>query len=369
MSFWDVQRKGANWFNHVPTKEWMMAAKRAGIQVVRLAPNKWKSAERDFLLGNADHFTGLVEKDFNVLKTVLDQADSIGLRIVLTTLSLPGSRWRQQNGNQFDFRIWRDSKYVAQSALFWKELASRLKRHPAVVGYNILNEPIPERASGITDARNTDFVKWYETVKNTPADLNLFNDSIVHAIREIDTETPIVLDCGWWSISYAISYQIPMPYDNIVYAIHMYEPYEYTNFKSNNGQYRYPADTIRTDEDSRNNVLLNYVTLKQILDPVAQWQKKFNIPANKIFVSEFGCNRRVKGAAAYLGDLIKIFNEHGWHWAFYSFREDEWDGMDYEMGTRPAGEAYWNAIEQEKIPTPKRGNNEIWDVFERELVK
>jgi len=23
--------------------------------------------------------------------------------------------------------------------------------------------------------------------------------------------------------------------------------------------------------------------------------------------------------------------ERGGHWAFYSFREDEWDGMDYEL--------------------------------------
>jgi endoglucanase len=369
IGFWDVQRKGANWFNHVPTKEWLVAAKRSGIQVVRLAPNKWDTNERDFLIGNADHYTGIVEKDFTVLNNVLDQADSIGLRIVLTTLSLPGARWRQQNGDNFDFRLWKEPEYAAQSAMFWKELAGRLNHHHAIVGYNILNEPIPERAAGVSDAQNTDFMKWYKAVRNTPADLNLFNDSIVQAIREVDKETPIVIDCGWWAMPYAIGYQKPLPYENIVYAIHTYEPYEYTNYKSNNGRYCYPGDTILTDDDARFKVPLNMVTLERIMDPVVQWQVKFNIPANRIFVSEFGCNRRVKGAATYLGDLLRIFNEHGWHWAFYSFREDEWDGMDYEMGTRPAGEAYWNAIEQGKTPTPNRRDNEIWNVFKKELAK
>ncbi len=52
-------------------------------------------------------------------------------------------------------------------------------------------------------------------------------------------------------------------------------------------------------------------------------------------MAEFGCDRRVPGADAYLGDTIALAQEQGWHWAFYAFREDEWDGMDYELGTEP----------------------------------
>jgi hypothetical protein len=39
-----------------------------------------------------------------------------------------------------------------------------------------------------------------------------------------------------------------------------------------------------------------------------------------------------KGLAQYFLDLIAIFKKNGWHWAFYAFREDCWDGMDYELG-------------------------------------
>src|SRR5688572_21180580 len=73
--FWSEQRKGANWFNAAPKRDWLIAAKEAGLEVVRLAPNNWKSPQRDFLIGSADRFDGIVEQDFQKLKEILDQAD------------------------------------------------------------------------------------------------------------------------------------------------------------------------------------------------------------------------------------------------------------------------------------------------------
>ncbi|MEJ2195847.1 MAG: hypothetical protein P8X73_13450 [Ignavibacteriaceae bacterium] len=35
--------------------------------------------------------------------------------------------------------------------------------------------------------------------------------------------------------------------------------------------------------------------------------------------------RKNNCAEKYLRDFIDFFNEHEFHWAFYSFREDEWD--------------------------------------------
>ena len=58
LDFWNAQRKGANYHNHVPSREWWIAAREAGIEVV------------------------------------------------ITTVSLPGSRWRQQNNEKDDLRIW-----------------------------------------------------------------------------------------------------------------------------------------------------------------------------------------------------------------------------------------------------------------------
>ncbi len=104
--YWQTQRKGANFFNKTPTEDWFIAAKEAGIQFARLCCDKWQSESRDFLLGDADSFRMIPVADFEVLKNTLDQANRHNVKIVITLLSLPGSRWKQNNHDQDDLRIW-----------------------------------------------------------------------------------------------------------------------------------------------------------------------------------------------------------------------------------------------------------------------
>jgi endoglucanase len=366
LDFWNQQRKGANWFNRIPTKEWLLAARDANLEVIRLAPDKWKSAQRDFLIGDADQYKGIVEPDFAKLKQVLDDAHELGIKIILAPLSLPGVRWRQQNGDKEDSRLWREERYLSQAANFWRDLAGRLKGHPAIAGYNILNEPHPERASGF-ERDGSDFTKWYAKVKDTPADLNRFNAKIVEAIRQADKDTPIVIDSGLWASPAAISYLTPLQNDKVLYSVHMYEIYEFTSQKPVNQQASYPGKVFKTVGDEKVEVHLDRKELETILRPVMDWQKKYKIPANRMIVGEFGCQHKVKGAASYLEDLIQIFNQQGWHWAFYAFREDVWDAMDYELGTGPVPAGYWQAIEKGETPNVKRIDNPIWAVFKKEL--
>jgi endoglucanase len=368
LDFWNKQRKGANWFNRIPTKEWLLAARQANLEVIRLAPDKWKAAQRDFLIGDADLYKGIVEQDFQKLKEVLDNAQELGLKIVLTPLSLPGVRWRQQNGDKEDFRLWREEGYLSQSANFWRDLARRLKGHAAIVSYNILNEPHPELATGFEN-HGADFTKWYAKVKDTAADLNRFNATIVEAIRQVDKETPIVIDSGLWASPSAITYLQPLKDDKVLYSVHMYEIYEFTSQKPINRDASYPGKVFKTVGDKKVEVSLDRKELENILRPVMEWQKKYKVPANRMIVGEFGCQRKVKGAASYLEDLIQIFNQQGWHWAFYAFREDVWDAMDYELGAGPVPAGYWQAVEKGETPTVKRVDNPIWAVIKRELKK
>ncbi len=91
------------------------------------------------------------------------------------------------------------------------------------------------------------------------------------------------------------------------------------------------------------------------------------MPATRIVVGEFGCDRRIEGVTGYLSDWIGLFNDAGWHWAFYAFREDKWMAMDYELGTGPVGWDYWKAIEGGEAPEPPRGDNPLFDVIKREF--
>lgn len=376
MDYWSTQRRGANFFNKTPSPDWFVAAKRMGIEFARMAPDKWKSEQRDFLIGNADEFEELSSKDCQALKEVLDDAHRNDIKVVITFLSLPGSRWKQNNQDKDDLRLWHEGKYKKQSIEFWKKLALLVKEHPAVVGYNVLNEPHPELLSGSGDYRELDFEKWYQSVKGSLADLNLFYTEIVTAIREIDQNTPIVLDTGMYATPWTIRYLSPLNDNKILYSFHMYEPYAYTCKGINNGRYAYPGTVPVSLESAESNDFSNKTSINwdkaalvEFLNPVSQWQKQHSVPSSQILVGEFGCNRVNKGAEAYFADLIEIFNSHNWHWAFYSFREDCWDGMDYELGSGKLDQQYWDLAENGKNLDEFRVDNPLFSAIKAHLTK
>ena len=65
---------------------------------------------------------------------------------------------------------------------------------------------------------------------------------------------------------------------------------------------------------------------------VHSWQVKHGIPSSRILVAEFGICREVQGAKQYLEDLVSIFRHFKWSWLLFSFRDEEWDALDYELG-------------------------------------
>jgi endoglucanase len=374
MSFWDSQQKGANYFNAIPTREWFESAAATDIKFVRLTYEKWKGAERDFLIGNVDDYSGIVESDYQKLLCVLDIADSLKIKIVITPISLPGARWVQSNNRVRDGRLWKDFKYHEQTCRFWKDLAQQLKNHPAVVGYNIQNEPHPEIFNGKNSFWKNDLPEWYETIKGTPADLNLFYRKVISSIREVDKETPIVVSPGLYATPWCFSYLERMDDPNIVYSFHVYEPYQYTTLRLNDGKYEYPGK-VPVDNDPPLDFDMNKTTMADYLKPVSDWARKNNVPSNRIWAGEFGCSRKVEGVEKYLSDLIEIFNDNGWHWVFYSYREDVWENMDYELGNGAIPHKYWNYSSEKTLHLHyseiygQVKNNPIWPIFQKEFNK
>ena len=263
-------------------------------------------------------------------------------------LSLPGARWKQHNNNVEERKIREDFTQQDVALSFWKPLAAELKGHPAIVGYNIHNEPSPEFIKPrLQDWYTENYPDWYKKVQGTPADLNLFYRKAVKAIREVDSETPIVLDSGFFGETWAFKILEPVADDKILYSFHLYEPYTY-NSQFNKGRFTYPGKAPVGELDDAPVLLWNKKQLADFLVLVIDWQKRYGIPSNRIFVGETGVCRTNEGALTYLKDVIDLFNAQQWHWAFYLFREDTWDRMDYELGTEKPGELYWQAIEKSK---------------------
>ncbi|WP_370408817.1 glycoside hydrolase family 5 protein [Tenacibaculum dicentrarchi] len=373
ISYWNKQKKGANYFNKIPTKEWFNAAKQANIKFVRLTYEKWKGEQRDFLLGSAYDYKGIIESDFQKLKYYLDYANEQNIKIVLTPLSLPGARYSQTNNNIRDYRLWKDSKFRKQASKFWKDLAFRLKDHPAIVGYNLINEPYPELAYKKNTFWDKGFTKWYENVKGGAGDLNLFNEKMTEAIRSVDQNIPIIIESGLYATPWAFEYLKPLKDDKIIYSFHMYEPYDFTTKKINKGSFSYPSTMYI--KELKSIFELNKEGLNNFFNPIIEWQKINKISSNRVWVGEFGCSRSVNGAEEYLSDLISIFNKNKWHWSFYSYREDVWEAMDYELGTGNVFYKYWDYQDSDNLHLnydniyKKEINNTLWKVFEKEFEK
>ncbi|WP_455853515.1 hypothetical protein [Pantoea endophytica] len=76
------------------------------------------------------------------------------------------------------------------------------------------------------------------------------------------------------------------------------------------------------------------------------WAKEKGVASHQMVVSELGCVRTLRGCTQYLEDVLTALDKQQAHWAFYSFREDSWDGMDYELCDTKVPWRYWQAVEQ-----------------------
>jgi len=371
ITFWDTPQRGANCFNSGPPDAAYFSALRGyGATWVRLSFSGWKSAVegREFLFGSLDDYQGLVSGDVAIFRAVLDSAQAAGIKVVVTPLSLPGARWIQQNNDKFDDRLWNDKRYWKQSAAFWRDLAAALKDHPAVVAYNLVNEPVPERKGGLEEHAAPEVMRaWYAKARGGPRDLPAFYELLVAAVRGVDARTPIMLDAGFYAAADSFGYWPgPLADPRILYAYHMYEPWAATSAPNMKREipFRYPGDAPFGERIEH----WDSARVRNYLQQPIEWAGKNRVPLSRVVAAEFGCVRRWPDCAQYLDDVITVLEGNGVHWAFFSFR-GEWDGFDYELGAGKLPWQYWEAQEKGKPFELQRGPNPVFDPILRRLQR
>ena len=374
ITFWDTPQYGGNSFNEgIPDEAYFRALKATGATWVRLTFSKWKGAKndkdhRDFLIGDADDYKGIPAGDLARLITCLDAAEAAGIKVVIVPLSLPGDRWSQQNDGKMDERLWNDRKYWDQSAAFWRDLATALKNHPAVAGYNLINEPTPEKGLDL-DEHATPAVRqaWYAKYKGTTHDLPDFYEHMIKAVRAVDPVTPVMVDGGWYANAWSFSYwPAKLSDDKVLYSFHMYEPYEATSAPNikRQPQLRYPGTETWLGGEK---VKWDKAVMTRYLAGPFDWAKAHEVPANRMVAGEFGCVRQWADCGAYLGDVLDTLNSYHAHWAFYGFREDGWDAMDYELAPSVTSGQFYYLHEQGKADQLKRTPHPLLDVIEAHM--
>lgn len=364
-SFWSVQRKGANCFNEVVDSNYFAAARELGLDYIRLVPDKWASEHHDFLVGDCDNYTGLVEADLQRVIEVLDLAHAHDQRIIFGMLSLPGNRWRQHNDMESDYRLWREQTYREQALAFWEDLAAALHDHPAILAFNPLNEPHPALGDDVEQPGSPAFQEWWDEHRGSLRDLDRFNREMVDAIRTHAPHTPILIEGYGHGNAAGLARLTPVDDPAVLYSFHFYEPWNYTASRANDGKYSYP-DAMPDWWNSPPSPWTKD-NLRARMQPVADWMAKHEIPTHQVVAAEFGCERLVSGATTYLTDVVSLLNEFGWHWSFYSFREDVWQAMDYELGTQPKNWKFWQAVEAGQVSDLYDHSDPLWQIFEREF--
>jgi len=197
---------------------------------------------------------------------------------------------------------------------------------------------------GLTGFWSGKHSQWHEKVRGTAGDLNALHRQLVEGIRSVDSAVPLIVESGLYGTPWALPETEVLGDKRVLYSIHMYEPYEYTAWRKHQGKLRYRG-VVKLEENGAQ-IQTGAAWLNRFFDPVRAWMKSNRLGPERLLIGEFGCSRRCTGAAGCLRDLVEILERERWHLLFYSFREDNWEGMDYELGTTPPPEWYGSLSEK-----------------------
>jgi len=214
--------------------------------------------------------------------------------------------------------VWESSELQEKWAEMWKKTADIFKNYDNVVGYDLMVEPNSNSVFFEIDDPET----FYENYSGTLYDWNIFYTKLVSAIRESDSETPILISSlNWGSINW-LSYIQTIDSPNLIYTVHQYDPYIYTH---NINPYSYP-DRFDINYDGITDDF-NYQWLKSHLNKIQDFMNKEEV---MIGINEYGVIRWVKNAKDFLDDEMSIFEELGVNYAIWAY-STQWEPYRTEI--------------------------------------
>ncbi|NLC55241.1 MAG: glycoside hydrolase family 5 protein [Armatimonadetes bacterium] len=245
-----------------------------------------------------------IDSELADLDKALEACRRYGLLAVIDLHSPPGGRYENN-----DLAIFHEPRYQDAFVALWEKIARRYRGHPAVWGYDLVNEPVQNvpPPEGVADYLGAQV-------------------RAARAIRAIDPDTPIFIEADEWDSAAGFRNLEPVDVPRVIYQVHMYVPGEFTHqgvYGSSTGV-RYPGKIGATE--------WNKEQLRKVLQPVREFQLAYNV---HIYVGEFSAIRWAPGDSAYryLKDCIELFEEYGWDWTYHAYRE--WDGWSVEHGPDP----------------------------------
>ncbi len=238
------------------------------------------------------------------LDRAVEAAEQAHLYVALTCREGPGRPDFERS-----HEIWRDALAQEAYAKMWREIAAHYRGRASIVGYDLMCEPHPDQEA-----------------KQPLGDWNALAKAITRAIREVDQQTPILVNSIGWAYPQQFEVLQPTGDPRTVYTVHFYDPHYYTHQKPGD-KITYPGFRVPGKQEAA----WDKATLEAQLAPVRAFQQKHHVP---IFVGEFGCARYAPGVEEWLRDQMDLYEGYGWSWAYWAFRE--WDVMNIERTAEAA---------------------------------
>ncbi|MDD4182616.1 MAG: cellulase family glycosylhydrolase [Candidatus Omnitrophica bacterium] len=222
------------------------------------------------------------------LKKALTWAHKYNLGVILDLHAAPGAQncdWHSDSTGRALF--WEKEKFRKETLNLWDELVSEFKDEPALIGFDIINEPVlGEKPVSLLAA---------------------FYKEAVKRIKTIDKKHTIFLEGSLWA--QRIDFLKDLIEENVSISIHTYQPLDFTfNFEP---FYKFPGKI--------NNELWEKEKIRKYLEPYFLFSKNNKVP---IFVGEFGVNWRggFWGEINWLQDILETFEEFGFGYTYWTYK-------------------------------------------------
>jgi hypothetical protein len=222
-------------------------------------------------------------------------------------------------GDWFDASYLNDSMWQDQAAQdawveMWRYTAERYRDNPIVAGYDLMVEPNSNEVG--SDAINDlldiwDPAEFYNQYGGTLYDWNQLYPRITTGIRQVDTNTPILIGGNGYSAVNWLPYVQTTGDPHTVYTVHQYEPFVYTHQEpplTNSYPGVFDADWDGQDDQ------VNRAWLDNLLSPIDTYTTTHGAP---VAVNEFGLMRWEPGAADFMNDEMDLFEQRGVNYALW----------------------------------------------------
>jgi endoglucanase len=165
---------------------------KMGFNSVRL-PFHWKFFATDDAEG------------FRIVDRLVKWARKDGVYIILDLHCAPGGQTGTNIDDSWGYPwLYTDQAAQAQTIAVWRRIAKRYANEPLVLGYDLLNEPVPH----------------YPQLQRYNKDLEPLYKRISAAIREVDPNHVLILGGAQWDSNFKV---FGPPFDkNVMYTFHKY---------------------------------------------------------------------------------------------------------------------------------------------------